>query len=146
MKPVSLTATREYTSEEGTEPRCVLGLRVPNDDAIYTYRGAEIHESVSNLGIGYLVSAASDIETFQATLHGLVIQSWMIEPMIIPEVCFFQCGDDDTLIVVDRGESTDEFPPEQQQAVNLLRHFGRKVLADRLVTMLAGGRGRSRRA
>ena len=57
------------------------------------------------------------------------------------ELKLVQYGDDlNALIIVDFGETTDEFPKEDQQVVKLLRENGRPILARKLVTMLRNTR------
>ena len=53
------------------------------------------------------------------------------------EISLLQYGEyPDTLIMVDFGEPTSEFPEEYQAHIDHLRTNGRRILADKLVTML----------
>lgn len=54
-----------------------------------------------------------------------------------PEITFREYGEGpNTVILVDFGEPTTDFPKEQQTVVNYLRDNGRPILADRLLTIL----------
>ena len=78
-----------------------------------------------------------DIRMFPPEMLQRLVLRVFVSDTVDHGIKFFQYGEDcDSVIVVDLGEPTGEFPEEQQEIIDRLRHNGRPVVAEKLVTML----------